>query len=325
MIDVFKPVEWLADYIVYKLLSFSPATKAGESLHFFIYDTIKIFILILVISFVVGIVKSFFTPEKTKKYLTGKHTGIGNILAACLGIVTPFCSCSACPLFIGFVEAGIPLGVTFSYLIAAPMINEVAIVLLWGLFGLKITAVYILSGLTVAIFGGIIIGIFKLERYVEPFVFQVKSKTVSCCSGEESMTFKDRIKEAKESTLAIFNKTWLYIIIGVGIGAFIHGYVPTELLIKYAGAQNPFAVPLAVLIGVPLYANIAGVLPITEVLVKQGLPVGTVLAFTMAVTALSLPEMLILKRVLKHQLLAIFVGILTLAIIFTGYLFNYIL
>ena len=325
MIDIFKPLERLADYVVFDLLNISSKTQLGTSLHFFIYDTIKIFILLLTISFVVGLIKSFFTPEKTKAYLAGKHTGIGNVLAACLGIVTPFCSCSACPLFIGFVEAGIPLGVTFSYLISAPMINEVAIVLLWGLFGIKVTSVYILSGLTVAIFGGMLIGVLKLERFIEPFVFEIKSKVASGTSGEEVITFNERLEEARESSLAIFKKTWPYIIMGVGIGAFIHGYVPTELIAKYAGAQNPFAVPMAVLIGVPLYANIAGVLPITEVLIKQGLPMGTVLAFTMAVTALSLPEMLILRRVLKLPLLAIFVSILTVAIIFTGYLFNYFL
>lgn len=323
MIDIFKPIEWLADFIVYNLLRLTAKTHLAESIHFFIYDTIKIFILLLAISFVVGFIKSFFTPENTRKYLTGKHTGVGNVLAAMLGIVTPFCSCSACPLFIGFIEAGIPLGITFSYLIAAPMINEVAVILLWGLFGIKVTALYIFSGLIIAIVGGLIIGMFNLEKYIEPFVFQTKVK--SCCSGENSITFKGRINEAKESAWSIFKKTWLYIMAGVGIGAFIHGYVPTGLLVKYAGINNPFAVPLAVLLGVPLYSNVAGVLPIAEVLVKQGLPIGTVLSFTMAVTAISLPEMLILRRVLKLPLLGIFVGILTTAIIFTGYLFNFIL
>ncbi|MDD3014059.1 MAG: permease [Candidatus Gastranaerophilales bacterium] len=323
MFDIFKPIEWLADFIVYNLMHLTAKTNLATSLHFFIYDTIKIFILLLAISFVVGFIKSFFTPENTRKYLTGKHTGVGNILAAMLGIVTPFCSCSACPLFIGFVEAGIPLGVTFSYLIAAPMINEVAVILLWGLFGIKVTGIYILSGLIIAVFGGMIIGLFNLERYIEPFVFQTKVK--SCCASGNNVTFKDRIQEAKESAWSIFKKTWPYIVAGVGIGAFIHGYVPTGLLVKYAGINNPFAVPLAVLLGVPLYANVAGVLPITEVLVKQGLPIGTVLAFTMAVTAISLPEMLILKRVLKLPLLGIFIAILTSAIIFTGYLFNFIL
>ena len=328
MFDIFKPIEIFANYVVYNAFKIQPHTHLADSLQFFIYDTIKIFILILLISFAVGFIKSYFTPENTKKYLSGKHMGIGNILAACLGIVTPFCSCSACPLFIGFVEAGIPLGVTFSYLIAAPMINEVAIILLWGLFGIKVTAVYILSGLIIAITGGIIIGLFNLERFVEPFVYEPqKTKSASCCCSGQSnaVTIKERIQDAKESAWSIFEKVWLYIIGGVAIGAFIHGFVPTGFLVKYAGAQNPFAVPLAVLIGVPLYANVAGVLPITEALVKQGLPMGTVLAFTMSVTALSLPEMIILRKVLKPQLLGVFVGILTIAIIFTGYLFNVLL
>jgi uncharacterized membrane protein YraQ (UPF0718 family) len=323
MIDIFKPLEYFANYLVFDVFNIGKETRLGTSLQFFIYDTIKIFILILVISFFVGVIKSYFTPEKTRKYLTGKHTGLGNILAAMLGIVTPFCSCSACPLFIGFVEAGVPLGITFSYLIAAPMINEVAIILLWGLFGIKVTAVYIISGLIIAILAGVIIGFLKLERFIEPFVFEIKTK--SCCSNTENPLFKDRMVEARGGAFEIFNKVWPYIVGGVAIGAFIHGYAPTGLLLKYAGAQNPFAVPLAVLIGVPLYANIAGILPIAEVLVKQGLPMGTVLAFTMAVTAISLPEILILKKVLKVQLLATFVVILALAIIFTGYLFNFII
>ncbi|MEI7474401.1 MAG: permease [bacterium] len=323
MIDIFKPIEWFANFIVYNLMHLSTKTNLASSLHFFIYDTIKIFILILVISFIVGLIKSFFTPEKTKKLLSGKHSGIGNIMAASLGIVTPFCSCSAVPLFIGFVEAGIPLGITFSFLIAAPMINEVAIILLWGLFGLKITAIYILSGLIISIISGIIIGILKLEKYIEPFVFETKPKC--CCSEATLITLKDRFTDAKESSLAIFKKTWPYIVLGVGFGAFLHGYVPTSFLLKYAGANNPLAVPLVVLLGVPLYGNCAGILPITVVLVDAGLPIGTVLAFTMAVTAISLPEMLILRRVLKLPLLALFAAILTVSIIFTGYLFNFLI
>lgn len=323
MIDIFKPVEWLADFIVYNLMNLPAKANFSLSLHFFIYDTIKIFILLLAISFVVGIIKSFFTPEKTRAFLTGKHTGIGNTLAAMLGIVTPFCSCSACPLFIGFVEAGVPLGITFSYLIAAPMINEVAIILLWGLFGIKVTALYIFSGLIIAILGGMAIGALKLERFVEPFVYETKIK--ACCASNEEKNWNERIQEAKESAWTIFTKTWPFVVAGIGIGAFIHGYVPTGLLVKYAGISNPFAVPMAVLLGIPLYANVAGVLPITEVLVKQGLPIGTVLAFTMAVTAISLPEIMILRRVLKMQLLAMFIVILAVAITFTGYLFNFII
>lgn len=321
--DIFKPIELFSNFVVYNVFKIKQHSHLGDSLQFFIYDTIKIFILLLLISFVVGFIKSFFTPENTKKHLTGLPLGVGNILAACLGIVTPFCSCSACPLFIGFVEAGIPLGVTFSYLISAPMINEVALVLLWGLFGIKVALVYILSGLFVAIAGGLIIGALNLEKFVEPFVYE--TKMASCHKESRALTLQCRLDDAKESAFDIFKKVYPYIVIGVGIGAFIHGFVPTGFLVKYAGAQNPFAVPLAVLIGVPLYANVAGVLPITEVLVKQGLPIGTVLAFTMAVTALSLPEMIILRKVLKPQLLAIFVGILTIAIICTGYLFNFLL
>lgn len=327
--DIFKPIELFSNFVVYNLFKIKPHTHLSDSLQFFIYDVIKIFILILIISFAVGFIKSFFTPENTKKHLMGLPLGVGNILAALLGIVTPFCSCSACPLFIGFVEAGIPLGVTFSYLISAPMINEVALILLWGLFGLKVALLYIFSGLIVAIFGGMVIGELKLEKFVEPFVYQIKNASnicsCSCDSNQTLTTNKERLKEAKESALEIFKKVYPYIIIGVGLGALIHGFVPTGFLVKYAGAQNPFAVPLAVLIGVPLYANVAGVLPITEVLVKQGLPIGTVLAFTMAITALSFPEMIILRKVLKPQLLGIFVGILTIAIICTGYLFNYLL
>ena len=328
MMDIFKPIELFANFVVYNVFNLKPLSKISGSLQFFIYDTIKIFILILIISFVVGFIKSFFAPEKTKKYLKGFPLGVGNILAALLGVVTPFCSCSACPLFIGFVEAGIPLGVTFSYLISAPMINEVALVLLWGLFGIKVALLYIFSGLIVAIFGGIIIGELKLERFVEPFVYKIKEAstgTCSCNSNQKPTTLSARLIEAKESALMVFKKVYLYIILGVGIGALIHGFVPAGFLLKYAGAQNPFAVPLAVLIGVPLYANVAGVLPITEVLVKQGLPIGTVLAFTMAVTALSFPEMIILRKVLRPQLLAIFIAILTVAIIITGYLFNILL
>lgn len=322
MIDIFKPIELFANYVVYNIFKIKSHSHLGDSLQFFIYDVIKIFILLLIISFAVGFIKSFFTPEKTKKHLTGLPLGLGNILAALLGIVTPFCSCSACPLFIGFVEAGIPLGVTFSYLISAPMINEVALVLLWGLFGIKVASVYIFSGLLVAITGGLIIGALNLEKFVEPFVFE--AKLASCHTENKTLSFQCRIDDAKESSWDIFKKVYPFIIIGVGIGAFIHGFVPTGLLVKYAGAQNPFAVPIAVIIGVPLYANIAGILPITEVLVKQGLPIGTVLAFTMAVTALSFPEMIILRKVLKPQLLWIFIGILTIAIICTGYLFNFL-
>jgi hypothetical protein len=247
---------------------------------------------------------------------------IGNILAALLGIVTPFCSCSAVPLFIGFVEAGIPLGVTFSFLISSPMINEVAVVLLFGLFGWKVTAVYIGTGLLVAIIGGILIGKLKLEKWVEEYVYKIHD-------GQDyqiiKKTFRERILYARETTKDILKRVWLFIIIAIGIGGFIHGYVPEDFLAKYAGPENPFAVPLAVLIGVPLYANAAGVIPIVYALMEKGLSMGTVLAFMMAVTALSFPEMIILRKVLKVPLLSVFVGIMSVTIIAVGYLFNAIL
>lgn len=323
MIDIFKPVEYFANLVVYDIAKLKTGSHSAESLHFFVYDVIKIFMLLFAISFVIGLIKGFVTPEKTRKFLKGKHSFLSNIIAALIGVVTPFCSCSACPLFIGFIEAGIPLGVTFSYLISAPMVNEVAIILLWGLFGLKVTAVYIFSGLMIAILGGIIIGSLNLEKYIEDFVFEEKSYC-SCCKNSE-ITFENRINEAIESSLNIFKKTAPFIVVGVGVGALIHGYAPAELLIKNAAAESIFAVPFAVLVGIPLYANIAGILPIAEALSEQGLPIETILAFTMSVTAISLPEIMILRRVLKPRLLGIFVGILTFAIIFTGYLFNFIL
>ena len=325
MVDIFKPVDILVKYIVFDVFKLSETSKLAESLHFFIYDIIKISILILFISFIAGVIKTYFTPEKTKEFLSGKHAGLGNVLAALLGVVTPFCSCSAVPLFIGFVEAGIPLGVTFSFLISAPMINEMALILLFGLFGIKIAFIYLISGLIIAIAGGLIITALKLEKYIEPFVFQFKPSSGCGECGEEKNTFLHRLKEGKNHSLGIYKSIWPYVFLGVGIGAWVHNYVPTELLIKYAGADNPLAVPLAVAFGVPLYAGCAGALPIAYVLVKSGMPMGTVLAFTMAVTAISFPELIILRKVLKPQMLAIFVLIMTLGIIFTGYLFNFIL
>ena len=312
----------ISQYITYSLLNLEQGSHLADAVYFFIYDTIKIFLLLSVIIFAVSILRSFFPPEKTKQILSHKKEFIGNILAALLGIVTPFCSCSAVPLFIGFVEAGIPLGVTFSFLISSPMVNEVAIVLLFGLFGWKVTAIYIGAGLLVAIFGGLVIGKLKLEKWVEEYVYKFHN-------GQEyeiiKQTYKERLQYAKDSTIDILKRIWLYILIAIGIGGFIHGYVPEDFLVRYAGPGNPFAVPIAVLLGVPLYANAAGVIPIVYALMEKGLSMGTVLAFMMAVTALSLPEMIILRKVLKIQLLGVFVGIMTLTIIAVGYLFNAIL
>jgi len=312
----------ISEYFTYTLLKLEHGSHLADAVDFFIYDTIKIFLLLSVIIFIVSTIRSFFPPEKTKRILSHKKEFIGNILAALLGIVTPFCSCSAVPLFIGFVEAGVPLGVTLSFLISSPMVNEVAVVLLFGLFGWKITAIYIGTGLLVAIFGGLIIGKLKLEKWVEEYVYQFHN-------GQEyeitKQSFKDRLKYAKDNTVDILKRIWLYVIIAIGIGGFIHGYVPEDFLVRYAGPGNPFAVPIAVLIGVPLYANAAGVIPIVYALMEKGLSTGTVLAFMMAVTALSFPEMIILRKVLKLPLLAVFVGIMTVTIIAVGYLFNAIL
>jgi uncharacterized membrane protein YraQ (UPF0718 family) len=312
----------ISEYFTYTLLKLEHGTHLADALDFFVYDTIKIFLLLSVIIFVISIIRSYFSPEKTKRILSHKKEFIGNILAALLGIVTPFCSCSAVPLFIGFVEAGIPLGVTFSFLISSPMVNEIAIVLLFGLFGWKVTAIYIGTGLFVAIFGGIIIGKLKLERWVEEYVYAFHN-------GQEyeitKQTFKERLQFAKDSTTDILKRIWLYILIAIGIGGFIHGYVPEDFLTHYAGKGNFFAVPTAVLIGVPLYSNAAGVIPIVYALMEKGLSLGTVLAFMMAVTALSLPEMIILRKVLKVPLLGVFAGIMTVTMMAVGYLFNAIL
>lgn len=310
-----------ANYMTYTIFNLEHGTHTADAIEFFIYDTLKIFILLSVIIFAVSFVRSYFPPERTRKILSHKKLFVGNVLAALLGIVTPFCSCSAVPLFIGFVEAGIPLGVTFSFLIASPMVNEIALVLLFGLFGWKIAAIYLAAGLSVAIFAGIVIGKLKLEKWVEEYVYQIKMGQ----GAEQALTFKDRMGFARASTREILQKVWLYVLIAIGIGGYIHGYVPEDFLVSVAGPDNPLSVPIAVAVGVPLYANAAGAIPIVYALMEKGLGMGTVLAFMMAVTALSLPEMIILRKVLKVQMLAVFVGIMTVTIISVGYLFNIIL
>jgi len=310
-----------ADYLVFNLMSLKPETHLGEAVNFFVYDTIKVFFLLSVIIFLVAMIRSYFPPEKTRRILSRKQQYIGNVFAALLGIVTPFCSCSAIPLFIGFVESGVPLGVTFSFLVSSPMINEVALVLLLGLFGWRIAFTYIGTGLIIAIISGIVIGKLKMEKYVQDYVYQVKVGSVEI----ENQSFRQKIEYAKDYTLGLLKKIWPYILVGIGIGGFIHGYVPSNFLVKYAGPGNPFAVPVAVLIGVPLYSNAAGTIPIVQALMGKGMPMGTVLAFMMAVTALSFPEAVILKNVLKMRLLLLFFGIVALAIVGVGYFFNAIL
>ena len=313
-------LKWLADLLVYRLMGMQPATRLGESLDFFFYDTMKIFLLLAVIIFVVAVIRSFFPPERARRLLGNKREYVGNLLAALLGIVTPFCSCSAVPLFIGFIESGLPLGVTFSFLISSPTVNEVALVMLWGLFGWKIALLYVATGVILAFISGIVIGKLKLEHLVEDYVYQIKLGE----REEVVPTWRERFEYARDYTKDILKRVWLFVIIGIGLGALIHGYAPIDLVVKYAGPGNPFAVIIAVLIAIPLYSNAAGTIPIVQALVGKGMPMGTALAFMMAVVAISTPEMIILRKVIKPKLIAIFAGIITVAIIFIGYLFNYV-
>lgn len=314
-------IKQFADWLVFETMGLVPGSRSGEALNFFVYDTLKIFLLLTTIIFVVAIIRTSFPPERTKRMLSHKREYVGNVLAALLGIVTPFCSCSAVPLFIGFVESGVPLGVTFSFLISSPMVNEVALIMLWGLFGWKIALIYIGAGLLVAIFGGIIIGKLKMEKYVQDYVWEMQVGHAEIVK----QTFREKLVYARQYTIDLLKKIWPYVIVGVGLGAFIHGYVPEDFLARWAGPNNPFAVPVAVALGVPLYSNAAGVIPIVHALMEKGMAIGTVLAFMMAVTALSLPEAIILKNVLKNRLLVVFFGIVAVAIVCVGYLFNAIL
>lgn len=319
---VWGQLQTFADWITYTLIGLSPESHLGESVNFFFYDVPKILMLLAGMIFLITIVRSFFTPEQARAALGGRREGVGNVLAAGLGVVTPFCSCSAVPLFIGFVESGVPLGVTFSFLIATPMVNEIALAMLFGMFGWQIAGLYMVSGLLVAIIGGMVIGRLKPERYVEDFVWQIQV-------GEETAvtykpTWDDRIREAGRSTKEIVGKVWPYVVLGIAIGAGIHGFVPEAYLADIMGRSSWWAVPAAVLVGIPLYSNAAGIIPVVSALVAKGAAIGTVLAFMMAVVALSLPELLILKRVIKTPLIVMFITIVGTAIIFTGYLFNFV-
>jgi uncharacterized protein len=320
--DIFYPIKLLADFLTYNLFLIQKETLLAEAIDFFIYDIIKIFILLVIIIFVVSVIRTFLPPEKIRNILSKRNKFTGHFLASALGIVTPFCTCSAIPLFLGFVEAGVPLGITFSFLVASPMINEVALVLLLGMFGWKISLIYIISGMIIAIISGLIIGKLKVENLVEEFVYKNK---ISAADVSTKMSWRDRTNYAKDYTISIIKKVWLYVLIGVGLGAFIHGYVPADFLVKYAGADKWYGVIFATLIGIPLYSNAAGVIPLVGALTEKGVSIGTALAFMMAVTALSLPEFMILKRVMKVKLIIIFATIVGLGIIFTGYLFNLIL
>ena len=314
-------IKYLADIVIYNLLGFEAGTRLGEAVHFFFYDTVKIIFLLSIMIFFISIIRSYFPPERTKKILEKQAKFFGNFLASLLGVVTPFCSCSSVPIFIGFVESGVPLGMTFSFLITSPIVNQIALVMLYSLFGWQIATIYLISGILVGVVGGIIIGSLNLEDQVEEYVYEISIDDQEI----EKLSMQERIKFAKKEVKEIVSRVWKYVIIGIGIGAFIHGYAPEELLTQYAGPGNPFAVLFAVILGIPLYANVVGVIPIVQSLLNKGVAVGTGLSFMMSITALSLPAMIILRKVIKPKLIIIFVTVVGLSIIGVGYLFNFIL
>lgn len=308
----------LIETLVEDVFNISMTTKLGASLHFFIYDTIKIIILLGIMIFMISYIRSYFPPERTKKILSRFDGVTGNIMASLLGIVTPFCSCSSVPIFIGFIEAGVPLGLTFSFLITSPIVNEAAFAILLASFGWKIALLYVITGVVVGVVGGLVIGALKLEDQVEGYVYEIN---MGECEDEQ-MSSKDRVNFALQNVQDIVKRIWIYLIIGIGIGAAIHGWAPAPVLAKFAGPDNPFAVFIAVVVGIPLYSNALGTIPIAEALILKGVGIGTALSFMMATTALSLPEMILLRKVIKPKLIAYFVVITGIGIIIVGYLFN---
>jgi uncharacterized protein len=313
----------MANFVIDDLAGMTKGIHLTESLRFFLFEVPKVMLLLVLVIFCAGILRSYFSTEKTRKMLEGKSLFTGNVMASLLGIVTPFCSCSAIPLFLGFVEAGVPLGVTFSFLIAAPMINEIAVVMLLGLFGWQVMLIYIVTGLFIAILSGWVIGKLKLERFIADWAFQVKTNHENEASG--SLLFSQRIRNGFGASKEIVGKIWIYVVIGIAVGAGAHGYVPEDFLGSLLGKENWYGVPVAILIGIPMYSNAAGIIPIVSVLIEKGVSLGTALAFMMSVIALSLPEIIILKKVLKWQLIAVFVGIVSIGIICVGYLFNFVM
>lgn len=323
---------WLAVYshlvefadAILAVLGLSRDTRLGEALHFFCYDTPKVLLLLVGIVFVMGVVETFFAAERTRALLSGRRLGVGNGLAAALGIVTPFCSCSAVPLFIGFLSAGVPLGVTFSFLISAPMVNEVALALLFGMFGWKVATLYLGLGLLVAIVAGVVIGHMKMERHLEDWVLAIQARTDQAYESSD-MTWVERGEAGLNHIRDIVSKVWPYIVAGIALGAAIHGYVPEDFMASFMGKDVWWAVPAAVVLGVPMYTNAAGIIPVVEALIGKGAALGTVLAFMMSVIALSAPEMIILRKALKPRLIATFAGVVALGILMVGYVFNAVL
>ena len=313
----------LADWSSYDLLALDRTTKLADAVHFFIEDTTKIFFLLFVIVFVMAFFRSMLSPEKVRGYIEGKSRGAGYVLAAVLGAVTPFCSCSSVPLFIGFLEAGIPLGVTMAFLITSPIINEVAVIILASIIGWQITAIFIAVGIGLGVVGGFVIDRLRLERYVEDYVWKIRMGTIAQIEIDES--WRGRSRYAWEQALEMVRRVWLYIVVGIAIGAGLHGYVPAEFFAAYAGADNPLAVPFAVLVGLPLYSNITGIIPVAEALLSKNLPIGTVIAFMLSVVAISPPEFIILRKVLKPQMLLFFAVFLSISFVLVGYLLNALL
>lgn len=320
---VYSVLKQFSEYVSYSLFNLTPGTHLGDAVAFFFLDTPKVLMLLTLIVFGIGVLRSFFTPEKTRAILVGKKTFFGNILAALLGVVTPFCSCSAVPLFIGFVQAGVPLGVTFSFLISAPMVNEIALVLLFGLFGWKVAVLYFGTGLAIALIAGTIIGKLCMEKHVEGWVYDIRMNGSDVVS--KKMSWIERIDYGVQAVKDIVVKVWPYIVGGILVGAAIHGYIPEGVMAKIMGAHAWWSVPLAVIIGIPMYSNAAGVIPIVEALLAKGAALGTVLAFMMSVIGLSLPEMVILRKVLKPRLIATFIGVVGCGILIVGFLFNLVL
>ena len=322
-VAVYRVLQPVATRLSRGPLGLDPHAPLGSAVEFFIFEAPKVLMLLVLVVFGVGVVRSFFTPERTRAMLAGKAESAGNVLAAGLGIVTPFCSCSAVPLFIGFLTAGIPLGVTFSFLISAPMVNEVALALLFGLFGWKVAALYLGTGLTIAIVAGWVIGRLKLERHVEPWVYEMHAGSAGPAIA--TLTWDDRFRQGLESVKDIVGKVWPYVLVGIMVGAGIHGWVPANFMASIMGRGAWWSVPLAVLIGVPMYSNAAGIIPVVHALLEKGAALGTVLAFMMSVIALSLPEMIILRKVLRPALIATFISVVAVGIIVVGVVFNWLI
>lgn len=320
-LSVYLNLAELSRRITYGLLPLQPGTKLSSAVEFFLYETPKVLMLLLLVVFAMGIIRTFFTPQRTRRMLAGRRESAGNVLAALLGIVTPFCSCSAVPLFIGFVTAGVPLGVTFSFLVSAPMVNEVALVLLFGLFGWKVALLYAGTGVAIAIVSGWVIGRLKMERHVEDWVYKTRAAEDAM---EATQAWTDRIESGREAVRDIVGKVWPYVLAGIAVGAGIHGYVPEDFMASLMGKNAWWSVPVAVVIGIPMYSNAAGIVPVISALIEKGAALGTALAFMMSVIGLSLPETIILRKVLKPRLIGVFVGVVGTGILIVGYLFNFL-